>query len=161
MSNEKSNDDYDNKTNNSINVGFRETTINDVEMKVYFRKYRMQILIPSFTMMIFLAFAFFISSMIVLSIIPLYLGDISVAKTSFIQTSRIDLFDYEQKIFVLAVQISNFTLSMSQSIGKRDLSRLAFVTNTTGFVTLNQGQMAMNSSIQYAVSSQDSNSNQF
>lgn len=99
LSNEKSNDDCDNKTNNSINVGFRETTTNDVEMKVYFRKYRMQILIPSFTMMIFLAFAFFISSMIVLSIIPLYLGDISVAKTSFIQTSRIDLFDYEQKIF--------------------------------------------------------------
>ncbi len=43
---------------------------------------------------------------------------------------------------------------MSQSIGKRDLSQLLSVINPRAFVTLNQGQTTMNSSIQYAVSSE-------
>lgn len=60
----------------------------------------------------------------------------------------------KKKIFLLAVRISNYTLSMSQSIGKRDLSQLLSVINPRAFVTLNQGQMTMNSSIQYAVSSE-------
>jgi hypothetical protein len=44
---------------------------------------------------------------------------------------------------------------MNQLIRKRDLSQV----NPRAYVTLNQGQMAMNSSIQYAVSSKDSNQN--
>ncbi len=61
-----------------------------LKWKVYFRKYWLEMLIPSLTMIVFLAFAFFIGLMIVLSIIPVYLGNISVAKTRFIQTSMID-----------------------------------------------------------------------
>jgi hypothetical protein len=53
--------------------------------------------------------------------------------------------------------MNNYTLYMSRSLGKRDLIRLASVTNTTGILTLDQAQMTMNSSIQYAVSGVNSN----
>jgi hypothetical protein len=41
---------------------------------------------------------------------------------------------------------------MSQSLKKRDLIRLTSLPNTTGILTLDEAQMTMNSSIQYAVS---------
>lgn len=47
-------------------------------------------LIPSLTMLVFIGFAFFMGSMIILSIIPLYMGNNSVEKTLFIRTSMIN-----------------------------------------------------------------------
>jgi len=55
--------------------------------------------------------------------------------------------------------MNNYTLSMTRSLRKRALISLASVSNTTGIVTFNEGQMTMNSSIQYAVSYINSNQN--
>lgn len=49
---------------------------------------------------------------------------------------------------ILAVRLNNYILSIIPSMGKRDLSRLTLSTN----MTFDQAQVAMNSSIQYAVS---------
>jgi hypothetical protein len=61
----------------------------DILYRIICRKYWLQMLIPSLTMIVFIGFAFFMGLMIVLSMIPLYIGDNSVPKTSFIQTSMI------------------------------------------------------------------------
>ncbi len=47
-------------------------------------------IMPSLTMIVFIGFAFLMGFTIVLSIIPLYIENKSVEKTSFIQTSMID-----------------------------------------------------------------------
>jgi len=89
------------------------------------RKSSLELFLPSITMCAFLAFAFFMGIMIVLSMIPLYIPNQSVEKTIFIRTS---------------VRISNYTLSTSRSVQKRDV------------FTLEQGMTTMNTSVQSAVS---------
>ncbi|CAM4747619.1 unnamed protein product [Rotaria magnacalcarata] len=88
---------------------------------------------------LFVGFAFLMASVIVLSIIPLYLENRSVPKTNFILTT---------------VRMNNYVLQMSRSLGKRDLFRLALSSNTKYLLTLNQTQSIMNSSIQYALEQQ-------
>jgi hypothetical protein len=61
----------------------------DVLKKMSCRKDWIQMLIPSLTMIAFIGFAFCMALMIVVSIIPLYIGNNSVEKTRFIQTSMI------------------------------------------------------------------------
>jgi len=50
-------------------------------------------------MILFIGFAFLMGSMIVLSIIPIYIADQSVPRTSFIQTSMIYSINYQIKRF--------------------------------------------------------------
>ncbi|CAF4197605.1 unnamed protein product, partial [Adineta steineri] len=97
-------------------------------------KYWLQMMIPSLTMFIFIGFAFCMASMIILSIIPIYIENKSVEKTNFVLTT---------------VRMDNYTLYMSRALGKRDLT--SPVTNN---LTLDQAQMITNISIQYALEQQ-------
>lgn len=108
-------------------------------------------IIPSLTSLVFIGFAFLIASVIVLSIIPLYIGNRSVPKTRFILTSMIMKQNFACNfLFNLAIQINNYVLQMNRSTKKRDLSYSS--NNTKNLLTLNDAQSIMNSSIQYAVS---------
>ncbi|CAF4073136.1 unnamed protein product [Adineta steineri] len=97
-------------------------------------KYWLQMMIPSLTMFIFIGFAFCMASMIVLSIIPIYIENKSVEKTNFVLTT---------------VRMDNYTLYMSRALGKRDLT-----SSLTNNLTLDQAQMITNISIQYALEQQ-------
>ncbi|UJR26537.1 hypothetical protein I4U23_007860 [Adineta vaga] len=96
----------------------------------------LQMILPSLTMFGFLSFALLMASMIILSIIPLYLDNQSMERTRFILTT---------------VRMSNYSLHTSRSLGKRDLTRLILSTNVS---TLDDAQMTMNRSIQYALEQQ-------
>ncbi|CAF0998703.1 unnamed protein product [Rotaria sp. Silwood1] len=92
---------------------------------------------PSLTTFVFIGFAFLIASIIVLSLIPLYIENKSVPKTRFILTT---------------VRMNNYVLQMSRSLAKRDLVR--FKSNMKEILTLDEAQSMMNSSIQYALEQQ-------
>ncbi|CAF3547027.1 unnamed protein product [Rotaria sp. Silwood1] len=104
---------------------------------IVLRKYWLQIIMPSLTTFVFIGFAFLIASIIVLSLIPLYIENKSVPKTRFILTT---------------VRMNNYVLQMSRSLAKRDLVR--FKSNMKEILTLDEAQSMMNSSIQYALEQQ-------
>lgn len=86
----KLDDDFHNETNRCSQVNDKRTEFKEYQWRNMFRKDRMQMFIPIFTVMVFLGFALLIGLVIVLSIIPIYLENISVEKTRFILTSKIE-----------------------------------------------------------------------
>ncbi|CAF3166198.1 unnamed protein product [Rotaria sp. Silwood2] len=106
---------------------------------IILRKYWLQIIMPSLRTFVFIGFAFLMASMIVLSIIPLYIENKSVPKTRFILTT---------------VRMNNYVLQMSRSLVKRDLVRFKLLSNIKEILTFDEAQSMMNSSIQYALEQQ-------